>query len=53
MMGQTQTQDSTYGDYKRFGSLLIPTTTSVPLGPQAVDATIGNVKINGKTVSAE
>ena len=53
MMGQTQTQDSTYGDYKRFGSLLIPTTTSVPLGPQAVDATIGNVKINGETVSTE
>ena len=53
MMGQTQTQDSTYGDYKRFGSLLIPTTTSVPLGPQAVGATIGNVKINGETVSTE
>ena len=53
MMGQTQTQDSTYGNYKRFGSLLIPTTTSVPLGPQAVDATIGNVKINGETVSTE
>ena len=53
MMGQTQKQDSTYGDYKRFGSLLIPTTTSVPLGPQAVDATIGNVKINGETVSTE
>lgn len=53
MMGQTQTQDSNYGDYKRFGNLLIPTSTSVPLGPQSVDATLGNVKINGETVSAE
>ncbi|MGB2184658.1 MAG: M16 family metallopeptidase, partial [Flavobacteriaceae bacterium] len=53
MMGQTQTQDTTYGNYKSFGGLLIPTTTTVPLGPQAVDATIGDVKINGETVSAE
>ncbi|GIR50342.1 MAG: hypothetical protein CM15mP59_0840 [Flavobacteriaceae bacterium] len=53
MMGQTQTQETTYGNYKSFGSLLIPTTTTVPLGPQAVDATIGDVKINGETVSAE
>ena len=53
MMGQTQTQDTTYGNYKSFGSLLIPTTTTVPLGPQAVDATLTNVKVNGETVSAE
>ena len=53
MMGQTQTQDTTYGNYKSFGGLLIPTTTTVPLGPQAVDATLTNVKINGETVSAE
>jgi len=53
MMGQTQTEDSGYGDYKRFGSLLIPTTTTISLGPQVVDATIGNVKINGETISAE
>ena len=53
MMGQTQTQETTYGNYKIFGSLLIPTTTTVPLGPQTVDATIGDVKINGETVSAE
>jgi len=33
--------------------LLIPTSTSVPLGPQSVDATLGNVKINGETVNAE
>jgi len=53
MMGQTQTQETTYGNYKSFGSLLIPTTTTVPLGPQTVDATIGDVKINGETVSVE
>ena len=53
MMGQTQTQDSNYNDYKRFGSLLIPTSTSVPLGPQSVDATLGIVKINGETVNPE
>jgi len=53
MMGQTQTEDSGFGDYKRFGSLLIPTTTTISLGPQVVDATIGNVKINGETISAE
>lgn len=53
MMGQTQTQDSNYNDYKRFGSLLIPTSTSVPLGPQSVDATLGTVKINGETVNPE
>jgi len=53
MMGQTQTQETTYGNYKSFGSLLIPTTTTVPLGPQTIDATIGDVKINGETVSAE
>ena len=53
MMGQTQTQETTYGNYKSFGSLLIPTTTTVPLGPQTVDATIGDVKINGETVGAE
>ena len=53
MMGQTQTQDSNYNDYKRFGSLLIPTSTSVPLGPQSVDATLGTVKINGETVNLE
>ena len=53
MMGQTQTQETTYGNYKSFGNLLIPTTTTVPLGPQTVDATIGDVKINGETVSAE
>ena len=53
MMGQTQTQDSNYNDYKRFGSLLIPTSTSVPLGPQSVDATLGTVKINGKTMNPE
>lgn len=53
MMGQTQTQDSNYNDYKRFGSLLIPSSTSVPLGPQSVDATIGYVKINGEAVDTE
>ena len=53
IMGQTQTQDSNYNDYKRFGSLLIPSSTSVPLGPQSVDATLGYVKINGKAVDTE
>ena len=53
MMGQTQTQDSNYNDYKRFGSLLIPSSTSVPLGPQSVDATLGYVKINGEAVETE
>ncbi len=53
MMGQTQTQDSNYNDYKRFGSLLIPYSTSVPLGPQSVDATLGYVKINGEAVDTE
>ena len=53
MMGQTQTQDSNYNDYKRFGSLLIPFSTSVPLGPQSVDATLGYVKINGEAVDTE
>ena len=53
MMGQTQTQDTTYGNYKKFGSLLIPTTTTVPLGPQVVDANLINVKINGETFSSE
>ena len=53
MMGQTQTQDSNYNDYKRFGSLLIPSSTSVPLGPQSVDATLGYVKINGEAVNTE
>lgn len=53
MMGQTQTQDSNYNDYKRFGRLLIPSSTSVPLGPQSVDATLGYVKINGKAVDTE
>ena len=53
MMGQTQTQDSNYNDYKRFGSLLIPSSTSVPLGPQSVDATLGYVKINGEAVDRE
>jgi zinc protease len=53
MMGQTQTQESSYGNYKSFGGLMIPTSTSVPLGPQAVDATLGDVKINGASVSAE
>ena len=53
IMGQTQTQEITYGDYKSFGNLMIPTTTSIPLGPQAVDATLTNVKINGETVSTE
>ena len=53
MMGQTQTQDTPYGNYKSFGNLLIPTTTTVPLGPQAVDATLINVKVNGETVNAE
>jgi len=53
MMGQTQTQDSNYNDYKRFVSLLIPSSTSVPLGPQSVDATLGYVKINGEAVDTE
>jgi zinc protease len=53
MMGQTQTQDSNYDDYKRFGSLLIPTSTNVPLGPQSVDATLGAVTINGEAVNPE
>ena len=53
MMGQTQTQDSNHNDYKRFGSLLIPSSTSVPLGPQSVDATLGYVKINGEAVDTE
>ena len=53
MMGQTQTQDSNYNDYKRFGSLLIPSSTSVPLGPQSIDATLGYVKINGEAVDTE
>lgn len=53
MMGQTQTQDSNYNDYKRFGSLLIPSSTSVPLGPQSVDATLGYVKINGEAFDTE
>ena len=53
MMGQTQTQDSNYNDYKRFGSLLIPTSTNVPLGPQSVDALLGTVTINGEAVNPE
>ena len=53
MMGQTQTQESSYGNYKSIGGLMIPTSTSVPLGPQAVDATLVDVKINGESVSAE
>jgi hypothetical protein len=53
MMGQTQKQDSNFGNYKSFGGLLLPTSTSIPLGPQSIDATLGSVKINGEEVSGE
>jgi len=53
MMGQTQKQDSNFGNYKNFGGLLLPATTSIPLGPQSIDATLGSVKINGEEVSGE
>ena len=53
MMGQTQTQDSNHNDYKRFGSLLIPTSTNVSMSPQSVDAKLGAVKINGEAVNPE
>jgi hypothetical protein len=53
MMGQVQSQDTSYGNYISFNGLLLPSTTSVPLGPQSVEATIGDVKINGEVVVAE
>jgi zinc protease len=53
MMGQVQSQDTSYGNYISFNGLLLPSTTSVPLGPQSVEATIRDVKINGEVVVAE
>jgi zinc protease len=53
MMGQTQTQEQTFGSYKNFGGLQLPTTSSMPMGPQAIDVTIEAVEINGAAVSAE
>jgi hypothetical protein len=53
MIGQVQSQDTSYGNYISFNGLLLPSTTSVPLGPQSVEATIRDVKINGEVVVAE
>lgn len=52
-MGQTQTQEVSFGDYKSFDGLKIPTSTSVPLGPQTIEVSISGVEINGKAVEAE
>lgn len=53
MMGQTQTQEQAFGSYKSFGGLQLPTTSSMPMGPQTIDVSLESVQINGKVVPAE
>lgn len=53
MMGQTQTQEQNFGSYKSYGGLSLPTVTSIPLGPQTIEATLMAVEINGKAVASE
>ena len=53
MMGQTQTQEQNFGSYKSYGGLSLPTVTSIPLGPQTIEATLMAVEINGKSVVSE
>lgn len=52
-MGQTQTQEQIFGEYKSFGGLQLPTVSSIPLGPQTIEVTLSAVEINGNVVEAE
>lgn len=52
-MGQTQTQEQIFGEYKIFGGLQLPTVSSIPLGPQTIEVTLSAVEINGNVVEAE
>lgn len=52
-MGQTQTQEQIFGEYKSFGGLQLPTESSIPLGPQTIEVTLSAVEINGNVVEAE
>lgn len=46
MQGQTISQATSFGDYKEVSGLLIPHVVSQNLGPQTVDFTIEEAKIN-------
>lgn len=46
MQGQTISQSTLFGDYKEVSGLLIPHVVSQNLGPQTVDFTIEEAKIN-------
>lgn len=46
MQGQTINQSTSFGDYKEVSGLLIPHVVSQNLGPQTVDFTIEEAKIN-------
>ena len=46
MQGQTISQSTSFGDYKEVSGLLIPHVVSQNLGPQTVDFTIEEAKIN-------
>jgi hypothetical protein len=52
-MGQTQTQEQIFGEYKSFGGLQLPTVSSIPLGPQTIDVILSGVEINGNVVEGE
>ena len=52
-MGQTQTQEQIFGEYKSFGGLQLPTVSSIPLGPQTIEVTLSGVEINGDVVEGE
>ncbi|MGA0063285.1 MAG: M16 family metallopeptidase [Flavobacteriaceae bacterium] len=46
MQGQTISQSTSFGDYKEVSGILIPHVVSQNLGPQTVDFTIEEAKIN-------
>ena len=52
MGGQTQTQESTFSDYKDYEGIKFASKKKAPLGPQKVESTLKEVLIN-KGVSEE
>ena len=46
MQGQTQNQESSYGDYQEFNGVKFPVTKTGNLGPQVVTFKLVDAKIN-------
>ncbi len=53
MGGQTQNQEASFGDYKEFDGVLFPAKKTGSLGPQNVEFTLVDAKVNSGVAAAD